>query len=86
MFLAALAVVAVLYFWSILSHVNLFWCAFILTRRLGATVGDFFDKPIAQRGLNFSRPLASLVIALFIVACIVILPQRPGSHPPAESA
>lgn len=82
-FLAALALVAGLYFWSRASHVLLFWAAFILTRPLGATVGDFFDKPIAQGGLNFSRPLASLVIALFIVACIVILPQRPGTHPGA---
>lgn len=80
-FLAALAVVAALYFWSHVSPVLLFWAAFILTRPLGATVGDFFDKPVAQGGLNFSRPLASLVIAIFIVGCIFILPQRPGTHP-----
>lgn len=87
-FVAALAIVAALYFWSRISHVLLFWAAFILTRPLGATVGDFFDKPVAQGGLNFSRPLASLVIAVFILACILILPQRPGRHPgaPAEAA
>ena len=83
-FLAALAGVAALYFRSTVSHVLLFWAAFILTRPLGATVGDFFDKPIAQGGLNFSRPLASLVIAVFIAACILILPQRPGRHPGAS--
>ena len=59
----------------------LFWAAFILTRPLGATVGDFFDKPVVQGGLNMSRPLASLVLAIFIAAAIVVLPQRAGSHP-----
>jgi uncharacterized membrane-anchored protein len=80
-FLAALAVVAGLYFLTNVSRVFLFWTAFILTRPLGATVGDFFDKPIAQGGLNVSRPLASLIIAIFIVACILVLPQRAGEHP-----
>ena len=56
------------------------WAAFILTRPLGATVGDFFDKPMAQGGLNFSRPRASLS-AVFITACLLLLPQRPGTHP-----
>ena len=84
-FLAALAVVAALYFWSGASHVVLFWAAFILTRPLGATVGDFFDKPAAQGGLNVSRPLASLIIAIFIVACVLLLPQRPGTHPGASA-
>jgi hypothetical protein len=67
--------------WTSVSHVILFWIAFILTRPLGATVGDFFDKPLAQGGLNFSRSLASAVLAAFIVACILILPQWPGTHP-----
>lgn len=80
-FAAALAVVAGLYYFTGVSRVSLFWTAFILTRPLGATAGDFFDKPIAQGGLNFSRPLASFVIALFIIACILALPQRPGTHP-----
>jgi uncharacterized membrane-anchored protein len=84
-FLAALAVVAALYFWNRVSHVLLFWAAFILTRPLGATVGDFFDKPIGQGGLNFSRPLASAIIAVFIIVCILILPQRPGTHPGASA-
>ena len=78
---AALAVIAGLYFWSALSHVVLFWTAFILTRPLGATVGDFFDKPIAQGGLNVSRPLASVIIAAAILVCILVFPQRGGKHP-----
>ena len=78
---AALAVIAALYFWTRVSHVLLFWMAFILTRPLGATVGDFFDKPVAEGGLNISRPVASAILAAVIVACILILPQRAGSHP-----
>jgi len=80
-FVGALTAVAVLYFWSGVSRVLLFWAAFVLTRPLGATVGDFFDKPLAQGGLNVSRPLASAMIATFIVACILFLPQRAGGHP-----
>ena len=72
---------AALYFLTSLSRVALFWTAFILTRPLGATVGDFFDKPIAQGGLNVSRPLASAIIAAFILVCILTIPQRAGSHP-----
>jgi hypothetical protein len=59
----------------------LFWVAFILTRPLGATVGDFVDKPIANGGLALSRPLASAAIAAIIIALLIILPQRPGRHP-----
>ena len=77
----ALAVIAALYFRSRVSHVLLFWAAFILTRPLGATVGDYLDKPLAAGGLNFSRPLASAVLAVVIVALIFLLPQRAGSHP-----
>jgi uncharacterized membrane-anchored protein len=80
-FAAGLAVLAALYFWTGTSRVFLFWAAFILTRPLGATVGDFLDKPIAHGGLALSRPLASAVIAAFIIACILVLPQRPGRHP-----
>ena len=60
MFGATLAVVAALYFWTRVSHVLLFWLAFILTRPLGATLGDFFDKPLDEGGLNVDRPLAWL--------------------------
>ncbi len=80
-FLVGLTLVAALYFWTNLSRVLLFWVAFILTRPLGATVGDFFDKPINQGGLAFSRPLASAIIAAIIIVCIIFLPQRPGIHP-----
>lgn len=76
-----LAMLAALYFWTRVSRVFLFWAAFILTRPLGATVGDFLDKPLADGGLAFSRPLASLVLAVAIIALILILPQRSGTHP-----
>jgi uncharacterized membrane-anchored protein len=85
LFGAALALIAAAYFWTRISHVLLFWAAFILTRPLGATVGDFFDKPIDQGGLAFSRPVASMVIAAFIFVCILIFPQRAGIHPEAAS-
>jgi uncharacterized membrane-anchored protein len=75
---AALLAVAALYFWTKVSRVGLFWAAFILTRPLGAMVGDFLDKPIEKGGLDFSRPLASLVLAVAILACILIFPQRAG--------
>jgi uncharacterized membrane-anchored protein len=78
---AALALVAAGYFWTQLSHVLLFWAAFILTRPLGATVGDFLDKPIDHGGLALSRPIASAVIAVLIIALILLLPQRAGRHP-----
>jgi uncharacterized membrane-anchored protein len=78
---AALAATAALYYWTNISRVGLFWAAFILTRPLGATVGDFLDKPLDKGGLNFSRPLASAVMAVVIILLILILPQRPGTHP-----
>jgi len=85
-FMAALAVIAALYFWTNASRVTLFWAAFILTRPLGATVGDFLDKPLAQGGLNLSRPLASAILATIIVALVLVLPQRPGTHPGQTAA
>jgi len=80
---AGLAVLAALYFWTDISRVFLFWAAFILTRPLGATVGDLLDKPVNHGGLDLSRPLASAVIAAFIIGCILLLPQRAGVHPAA---
>ncbi|AWN42528.1 hypothetical protein [Methylobacterium durans] len=85
-FAAGLAGVVALYHRTQVSRVLLFWAAFILTRPLGATVGDLLDKPVGDGGLNLSRPLASAVIAAFIVAAIVLLPQRAGRHPGAEAA
>ena len=80
-FAAGLALLAGLYFWSTVSRVLLFWAAFILTRPLGATVGDLLDKPVNNGGLALSRPLASAVIGVLIIVGILILPQRAGAHP-----
>jgi uncharacterized membrane-anchored protein len=80
-FAAGLTVVAAAYYRTDVSRVLLFWAAFILTRPLGATVGDFLDKPVNHGGLALSRPLASAVITVFIVACLLVLPQRAGKHP-----
>jgi len=78
---AGLAVIVVLYAATNMSRVVLFWAAFILTRPLGATVGDFLDKPVSAGGLALSRPIASAVIAVFIIACLLLIPQRAGTHP-----
>ncbi|MBS0384699.1 MAG: hypothetical protein JSS00_05050 [Proteobacteria bacterium] len=80
-FSTALAVVAALYFWTSVSRTGLFWVAFILTRPLGATVGDFLDKPLSHGGLSLSRPVASAVLAIVILLLILVIPQRPGRHP-----
>ncbi len=81
LFAAGLVVLAALYFRTNVSRVFLFWAAFILTRPLGATVGDFLDKPRSDGGMALSRPIASAVIAVFIIACLLVLPQRAGRHP-----
>ena len=83
-FAMGLAVTAALYYWTDVSRVLLFWAAFILTRPLGATLGDFLDKPLEHGGLALSRPIASAVIAAIMIGCIMVFPQRAGSHP-AES-
>jgi uncharacterized membrane-anchored protein len=84
---AGLVILALLYFTSKkVSHVFLFWAAFILTRPLGATVGDWLDKPVATGGLNMSRPVASAVLAVVIIVLMMVLPQRAGSHPRAAEA
>jgi len=80
-FAVGLALLAAAYFWTKISRVLLFWAAFILTRPLGATVGDFLDKPHDHGGLALSRPIASLVIAALVLAGILLLPQKPGVHP-----
>jgi uncharacterized membrane-anchored protein len=76
MFGIGLAVLAALYYLTKVSRVFLFWAAFILTRPLGATVGDFLDKPIAKGGLDFSRPLASLILLVAMVGMIYALRRR----------
>lgn len=71
-----LAVIAALYFFSSVSHTILFWAAFILTRPLGATVGDLLTKPVADGGLNLSRITSSLVLAALMALCIVLTESR----------
>ena len=73
-----LALVVAAYLWTNLSRTALFWSAFILTRPLGAVVGDFLDKPTDSGGLALSRYTASAALLGFIVACILIFPQRPA--------
>ena len=82
---AALLILSAGYFFTSVSRVFLFWAAFILTRPLGATLGDLFDKPIAQGGLAFSRYTATAILAAAMVAIIAVFPQRPGVHPASLS-
>jgi uncharacterized membrane-anchored protein len=79
-FIAGLAVIAAAYFWTSISRTLLFWAAFILTRPLGATLGDWLDKPVQDGGLAFSRYYASALLGAAILACIIFLPQRAGTH------
>jgi uncharacterized membrane-anchored protein len=76
-----LSLLAGAYYSTRLSRTLLFWAAFILTRPLGATVGDLLTKPVADGGFHLSRISSSAVIALFIAGCILLLPQRAGTHP-----
>jgi uncharacterized membrane-anchored protein len=78
---ALLFVLAAAYYATGISRVGLFWAAFILTRPLGATIGEFLDKPFGQGGLEVSRTLASFVIAVGMVILILVIPQRAGQHP-----
>ena len=78
-FAALLALVAAAYFWTQVSRTALFWAAFILTRPLGAVVGDFLDKPISAGGLALSRYTASAALFAFMVVCIVLFRQRAAS-------
>jgi len=79
-FAGGLIVVAAAYFFTSVSRTLLFWSAFILTRPLGATLGDLLDKPVANGGLAFGRFYASAILAALIVGLIVVLPQRAGKH------
>ncbi|HVI07385.1 MAG TPA: hypothetical protein VND65_03725 [Candidatus Binatia bacterium] len=82
-FSGALLLVGLAYFFTKISHTILFWAAFILTRPLGATLGDILTKPRADGGLNLSRFASSGAIAVFMVICILVTPQKAGSHPGA---
>lgn len=77
---AMLAVIAVAYYRTKISHTMLFWAAFILTRPLGAVVGDFLDKPLGHGGLALSRYSASATLLALIVLCIFIFPHRPAQR------
>jgi uncharacterized membrane-anchored protein len=77
----ALALIAAAYFFTSTSRTLLFWMAFILTRPLGATLGDLLTKPLADGGLNLSRISSSLVIAAFMILCIFITGRKAGQHP-----
>jgi uncharacterized membrane-anchored protein len=74
----ALAVIALLYFTTRGHRIALFWAAFILTRPLGATVGDLLDKPVGHGGFGFSRPLATALLGAAILGLVLLLPQRPA--------
>ena len=80
-FCAGLALIAVAYYSTRVSRTFLFWAAFILTRPLGATLGDLLDKPVAHGGLDISRFTASAILAVLMTTFILFLPQRAGSHP-----
>jgi uncharacterized membrane-anchored protein len=77
---AGLAIVAGLYFWTRISRTALFWAAFVLTRPLGATLGDLLDKPASQGGLHLSRFYASAVLLIFMAVCVRLIPQRPAAQ------
>ena len=75
-FSAMLALVVAAYYWTTISRSLLFWAAFILTRPLGAVVGDFLDKPLSAGGLALSRYSASAVLLAFILASIALFQRR----------
>ena len=79
-FAAGLAITTAVYLWTNVSRTVLFWVAFVLTRPLGATVGDFLDKPLDHGGLALSRYAASASLAMVMVLLILLLPQRSGEH------
>jgi uncharacterized membrane-anchored protein len=83
LFAGALVAILALYAFTQASRVTLFWAAFILTRPLGATLGDLLDKPVTSGGFAISRYLASAILAGLIVALIAVLPKRAGAHPGA---
>jgi uncharacterized membrane-anchored protein len=79
---ALLGLVALAYYRTGISRVALFWAAFILTRPLGAVVGDFLDKPVSHGGLELSRYAATLTLGIAIVMLIILLPQNAAEQDP----
>ena len=86
MFGGALALIAAAYFFTEISHTALFWMAFILTRPLGATLGDLLTKPLSHGGFNLGRFTSSFVIAAVIVVCILFTSRNAGSHHRADDS
>ena len=84
-FTGALSLVAAAYFFTNISRTFLFWAAFILTRPLGATLGDLLTKPTENGGLNLSRITSSAAIAVFMILCILLTSRNAGSHPGSHS-
>jgi uncharacterized membrane-anchored protein len=84
-FAALLGLVIAAYFWTSISRTKLFWAAFVLTRPLGAVVGDLLDKPISAGGLALSRYAASAALLAFIMVCILLFPQRAAVDPTTGS-
>jgi uncharacterized membrane-anchored protein len=76
LFGSLLALLVGAHLWTAISKTTLFWAAFILTRPLGAVLGDFLDKPIASGGLALSRYTASIALIIFVAGCILLVPQR----------
>ncbi|MBK7904553.1 MAG: hypothetical protein IPJ97_17730 [Proteobacteria bacterium] len=85
-FTALIALVAAAYRWTDISRTALFWAAFVLTRPLGAVVGDFLDKPLAAGGLDLSRFGASAVLIALIIGCVILFPQRAAAASPLTNA
>ena len=71
-----LGLLAAVYYWTKISRTILFWAAFILTRPLGAVLGDFLDKPLSHGGLALSRYSASAALFIFMLACIFLFKQK----------
>jgi uncharacterized membrane-anchored protein len=84
-FTGLLAIVAAGYYFTSTSRTLLFWTAFILTRPLGATLGDTLTKPLTDGGIALGRFTSSTIIAVFIIVCILVLPQRAGQHPGGQT-
>jgi uncharacterized membrane-anchored protein len=82
---AVLLLLAAVYYFTNVSRVFLFWAAFILTRPLGATLGDLFDKPMSHGGFEVSRTAATAILGVAILALLLILSQRAGNHPGSPS-
>jgi len=80
LFSGMLLLVVAGYYWTKISHTALFWAAFILTRPLGAVIGDFLDKPVTAGGLSLSRYSASAALLVFIAACILFFRHQPATR------